>query len=259
MFQNQEETWARVLESKYGGWRSLDGASRASTESSWWRDLKIVNQSMNQGQQLNRLILWRVGCGDKFKFWEDRWIGGDNCLADKYPRLYTISAQKHHFIHQIGAAKEGGWEWNLQWRRPLFDSEIDMAVAFLQQLEGFTIRPELSDQWKWAAEPSGCYSTKSAYKAIHHVTVGEEQDGKFKELWKLRVPLKVAIFAWRLIQDKLPTKANLRKKRVELQEYLCPLCRSVEETASHLFFHCSKVSPLWWESQSWVNMMGAIH
>ncbi|XP_028216728.1 uncharacterized protein LOC114398781 [Glycine soja] len=130
-----------------------------------------------------------------------------------------------------------------------------MAVAFLQQLEGFTIRPEVNDHWKWAAEPSGCYSTKSAYKAIHHVTVEDGQDGKFKELWKLRVPLKVAIFMWRLIQDKLPTKVNLKKKRVELQEYLCPFCRLVEETC-HLFFHCSKISPLWWESQSWVNMMG---
>ncbi|KAL5175849.1 putative ribonuclease H protein [Glycine soja] len=218
MFQNQEETWSRVLESKYGGWRSLDGASRVSTESLWWRDLKIVNQSLNQGHQLNRLILWRVGCGDKFKFWEDRWIGGDKSLARKYPRLYTISAQQHQFIHQIGAVKEGGWEWHFKWRRLLFDSEIGMAVAFLQQLEGFTIRSEINDHWKWAAKPSGCYSTKSAYKAIHHVTMEDGQDGKFKELWKLRVPLKVAIFAWRLIQDKLPTKVNLKKKRVELQE-----------------------------------------
>ena len=137
-------------------------------------------------------------------------------MAEIYPRLYTVSDQQHQFIHQIGAVKEGGWEWNFKWRRLLFDSEIGMADAFLQQLEGIIIRPEVNDHWKWAAEPSGCYSTKSAYKAIHHVTVEDGQDGKFKELWKLRVPLKVAIFAWRLIQDKLPTKANLRKKRVEL-------------------------------------------
>ena len=132
--------------------------------------------------------MWKVGCGDKFKFWEDRWIGGDNNLAEKYPRLYTISAQQQLLIHQLGAFKEGGWEWHFQWRRPLFDSEIDMAVAFLQQVEGFRIRPDLSDQWKWAAEPSGCYSVRSAYKVIRLEIAAERQEGQFKELWKLRVP-----------------------------------------------------------------------
>jgi len=258
LFQNQGETWTRVLESKYGGWRSLDGASRSSTESLWWRDLKMVNQHPHQGQQLNRSTMWKVGCGDKFKFWEDKWTGGDNHLAEKYPRLYTISTQQHHFIQQLGAFNEEGWEWHFQWRRPLFDSEIDMEVAFLQDVEGFRIRPDLHDQWKWAVEPSGSYSARSAYKVIREGISGEGQDGGFKDLWKLKVPSKVAMFAWRLIKDKLPTRANLKRNRVELQEYLCPFCRSTDESASHLFFHCSKVSPLWWESMSWVNLVGTL-
>ena len=73
---------------------------------------------------------------------------GDYCMPRKCPRLYTISAQQQHFIQQLGAFKEGGWEWHFQWRRPLFDSEIDMAVAFLQDVEGFRIRPDEHDQWK---------------------------------------------------------------------------------------------------------------
>ena len=35
LFQHQGELWARVLESKYGGWRSLDGAARVGPESIW--------------------------------------------------------------------------------------------------------------------------------------------------------------------------------------------------------------------------------
>ena len=248
LFQNQGETWARVLDLKYGGWRSLDGDHKGSTESLWWRDLKMVNQHTLQGQQLNRSISWKVGCGDKFKFWKDRWIGGGSQLSVKYRRLYTISAQKHHLIQQLGAFKEEGWEWHFQWRRSLFDSEIELAVAFIQEIEGITISPDLNDQWRWAAEPNGSYSRESV--------LGEGQDGGYKELWKLRVPSKVAIFAWRLLKDRLPTRGNLKKKRVELQEYLCPFCRSAEESASHLFFQCSKIIPLWWEAASWVNLAG---
>ena len=63
--------------------------------------------------------------------------------------------------------------------------------------------------------------------------------------------------AWRLLKDRLPTRDNLRRKRVELHEYVSPLCKSTDESASHLFFHCSKILPIWWESLSWVKLVGA--
>ena len=205
---------------------------------------------------MNRAILWKVGRGDKFKFWEDKWTGGDSQLAEKYRRLYTISDQQHQSIQQLGAFNEEGREWHLQWRRPLFDSEIEMAVAFLQEVEGFRISPDSQDQWVWAAEPNGRYSARSAYRVIREAISGEGQGGGYKELWKLRAPSKVAMFAWRLFKARLPTRDNLKRKRVELQDYLCPFCRSAEESASHLFFHCSKIIHLWWESASWVNLVG---
>lgn len=215
----------------------------------------MVQQHPHQGKQLDNSILWKVGCGDKFKFWEDKWRGGESQLSVKYRRLYTISAQQHQLIQQVGTFKEEGWEWHFQWRRPLFDSEIEMAVAFIQEVEGITISSDSNDHWRWTAEPNGSYSARSAYRAIREGLLGEGQDGGFKELWKLRVPSKVAMFAWRLIKDRLPTRDNLKKKRVELQEYLCPFCRSAEESASHLFFHCNKIIPIWWQAGSWVNLV----
>ena len=32
---------------------------------------------------------------------------------------------------------------------------------------------------------------------------------------------------------------------------------SAGKDATHLFFHCSKILPIWWESLSWVNILGA--
>ena len=138
----------------------------------------------------------------------------------------------------------------------MFDNEIELAVAFLQDIERTTIRSDSQDQWIWVAEPSGCYSARSAYRVIREGIPTEGQDGGFKELWKLKVPPKVAMFVWRLIKDRLPTRDNLKKKRVELQDYLCPFCRLEDESASHLFFHCRKIIPLWWESMAWVNLVG---
>ncbi|RZC29891.1 60S ribosomal protein L19-2 [Glycine soja] len=50
LFQHQGELRARVLDSKYGGWRSLDASSRVSHESVWWRDLKMTLLHSHQGQ-----------------------------------------------------------------------------------------------------------------------------------------------------------------------------------------------------------------
>ena len=36
MLQQNSELWARILESKYGGWRALAEGKRANNESIWW-------------------------------------------------------------------------------------------------------------------------------------------------------------------------------------------------------------------------------
>ncbi|KRH59705.1 hypothetical protein GLYMA_05G198600v4 [Glycine max] len=135
-------------------------------------------------------------CGDKFKFWEDRWMGGEVSLIARYPRLYVISSQQNHIIQHMGVFRDKGWEWDFRWRRPLFDNEIDMAVSFLREVEGHRIQPQQGDQWVWKADPSGQYTAKSAYGVLWGEMFEEQQDGVFEEL-------------------------------------------SAEESAAHLFFHCS--------------------
>ncbi|XP_006603181.1 uncharacterized protein [Glycine max] len=84
---------------------------------------------------------------------------------------------------------------------------------------------------------------------------GENRDVVFEELWKLKIPAKSSVFAWRLIKDRLPKKLNLRRGQVVVNGTLCPFCSNNEEEAAHLFFNCSKILPLWWESLSWINIV----
>ncbi|KAG5041359.1 hypothetical protein JHK82_013466 [Glycine max] len=183
-------------------------------------------------------------------------MGGEVSLIARYPRLYVISSQQNHIIQHMGVFRDKGWEWDFRWRRPLFDNEIDMAVSFLREVEGHRIQPQQGDQWVWKADPSGQYTAKSAYGVLWGEMFEEQQDGVFEELWKLKLPSKITIFAWRLIRDRLPTRSNLRRKQIEVDDPRCPFCRSAEESAAHLFFHCSRIAPVWWESLSWVNLLG---
>jgi len=40
----------------------------------------------------------------------------------------------------MGVQKDMGWEWNLKWRRHLFDSQLNMAARFLCDVEGCHIQ-----------------------------------------------------------------------------------------------------------------------
>ena len=142
----------------------------------------------------------------------------------------------------MGTHTDTGWEWNLLWRKPLFDSEIDMAANFLSDIDGNRVQPHIRDDWVWKANPTGQYSA---------------QRQVFEEVWKLKIPSKTSFFGWRLIRDRLPTKTNLRRRHVQINDVLCPFCRNNDENAAHQFFQCSKILPLWWESLFWVNIVGA--
>ena len=77
-------------------------------------------------------------------------------------------------------------------------------------------------------------------------------------LWKIKTPSKFLMFAWRLLWDRLPTKVNLRARQVQILDLTCPFCRRGEETASHIFIHCIKTQPIWWETMNWINMQGPL-
>ncbi|KAL5143317.1 hypothetical protein HKD37_09G026301 [Glycine soja] len=171
------------------------------------------------------------------KFWEDTWINDDISLVAKYPRLYSISNQQNHVIQQLGAQSDSGWEWDFRWRRSLFDSEVTMADSFLNDIEGKTVHPCRRDEWVWKAEPSGIYSTKSAYNLLQGEIIEASADGVFAELWKLKVPKKVSVFAWRLIRDRLPTKTNLRRRQWESLSWVDTITALPENPKMHFLQH----------------------
>jgi len=140
----------------------------------------------------------------------------------------------------------------------LFDSEVDLAITFLSEVDGQVILTHGADRWDWVADQSGIYSTQSAYEVLWEGVAEENIEECFPVLWKIRIPSKIAVFAWRLLRDRLPTKSNLQARQVQISDMNCPFCGRMEEDASHLFIHCSKIQPLWWESMSWINFKGAM-
>ncbi|MCI37834.1 glutamate-gated kainate-type ion channel receptor subunit GluR5, partial [Trifolium medium] len=74
-------------------------------------------------------------------------------------------------------------------------------------------------------------------------------------IWHSQVSLKVFVFAWRLLRDRLPTKSNLVTRGI--LSPTAPFCVSrcgAIETAQHLFISCSTFGSLWALVRSWIDI-----
>lgn len=67
--------------------------------------------------------------------------------------------------------------------------------------------------------------------------------------------------AWRVMWDRLPTRDNLRKRRIIGldEESICALCGEDVETASHIFIGCNKTREVWLAIYSWWDIAVTVH
>jgi len=76
-------------------------------------------------------------------------------------------------------------------------------------------------------------------------------------IWHKQVPLKVSIFVWCLLRDRLPTKQNLASRGVLYVEARSCIdrCGHVEDL-NHLFLSCPYFAALWPMVRAWLGVVG---
>jgi hypothetical protein len=80
-----------------------------------------------------------------------------------------------------------------------------------------------------ATDASGCYSSKSAYKAFFNGPVTFEP---WRRLSKTQTPTKCKFFLWLAIHDRCWTADRLAKRGLSHPDK-CPLCDQEDEIAKH--------------------------
>jgi len=119
-----------------------------------------------------------------------------------------------------------------------------------------SLHANVSNRWVWLPDPRGGYSVCGAYQLL---TIKDTPlaDSATSMIWHNQVSLKVSVFVWRLLRDKLPTKSNLVMRGVISSEASQCIsdCGSIE-TAQHLFLACYDFSSLWPMVRHWLGFMG---
>jgi len=60
--------WKEILDSKYGGWRSLREDVNIGRTSLWWKDLMEFWGSKGWGRNFEDSFKWKIGKGDSVLF-----------------------------------------------------------------------------------------------------------------------------------------------------------------------------------------------
>jgi hypothetical protein len=89
----------------------------------------------------------------------------------------------------------------------------------------------------WATSKRGLYGVKSFYSVMSCY------DGfrfHWQNVWRTKVPLRVAFFVWLVALGKILGMDNLWKRHVIMVDKCC-MCKRDGESADHLLPHCEVV------------------
>ena len=146
----------------------------------------------------------------------------------------------------------GGGVW--VWRRCLLAWEEESVSECSSLLCDIVLQVSTLDRWRWVLDPIGGYSVKGTYKYLTLPTTPVET-GLYDAAWLKQVSLKVSVFVWRLLRNRLPTKDNLlRRKAIHHDDIFCVGGCGCPETSHHLFCRFDTFGRLWLHVYQWLGI-----
>ena len=185
---------------------------------------------------------FHINNGESAIFWENKLVDG---MALKYslPDLYDLAVDQKFTVARLFSKFRRN---DLNIFKP-FDPNSPVAHKIFHQLlnfnaifESLVLNPE-NDSISWSVSSNKIYSVKPCYALLN--------DGGLKalharDIWKCKVPLKIKVFTWLVIHDKILSKENLAKKGW-MGSIGCVFCGCAVESSKHIFFQCIVTKEVW--------------
>jgi len=183
-----------------------------------------------------------VGDGRSIRIWGDRWLP---TLVTHAVQTLINSMEDTSMVEKLIDKEQSGWNSTLV--RHIFSP--DEAEVILN-IPLSPLYP--ADRIIWKSTKDGAFSVRSAYhmgvelQASNRGQSSHTDQGNdiWKSLWSLHVSNSVKVFLWRACNNLLPTKLNLKHKRV-VEDALCPICGREEEDTAHVLWCCPGAQDVW--------------
>jgi hypothetical protein len=249
---DKDAVWYELLKFRYGdqfgNLLSRDSITPKAKDSIWWRDM--VKMGVLNEYWFPKNVSSVLGDGKRIGFWKEKWIGVAP-LQELFPNLYAKEADQFVMVAKrlVGQSLNRIWNWN--WCNNMTANEEDELEEMQQLLFGVEVVEDQQDIWRWIADSAGLFSIKSVYVLLlngrNMIDINQATVAALESLWKNDIPSKVGVFGWRLILEKLPTRAPLATRGIlsNTHYFVCVFYFHDSEDCRHFFFNCHIVKQVW--------------
>nr|GEW28263.1 RNA-directed DNA polymerase, eukaryota, reverse transcriptase zinc-binding domain protein [Tanacetum cinerariifolium] len=236
--------WSKVITAIYG----VDGNIGSNLKSGYrsiWRDiLQVLANVKNQGSDFLTHIQKRLGNGVDTSFWEETWLEGTT-LKYRYLRLFALEMNKQISVADKLAQEGLGSSFR---RAPRGGLESFQLSGLIYKVGDIRLVNK-SDRWICDLESSGSFSVASVRKEIDLMRLDEVSS---QTRWIKEVPIKLNVLAWKVKLVALPSRLNISRRGMDINNIICPTCDGDVESSRQIFFACHVAKNsfrkicLWW-------------
>ena len=234
---NPSSLVAHILKAKYFPYCDVLNASLCSNPSYTWRS---IHNSLNVLKSGTR---WRVANGRRIHIWDDKWLPSPSTFKVITPSRITEDYPMVSSLIDLNTR----W-WKIDYIRALF---LPVDVEAILKIPLSFNMPD--DRIIWIGNKKGEFTVKSVYfvavNLLESAEIVECSPGDpflplWKKLWKLDLPEKVKIFAWRACLNGLPTLVSLHLRGMCANTF-CLVCDEEVECLNHCLITCDYALSVW--------------
>ncbi|GKC16200.1 RNA-directed DNA polymerase, eukaryota [Tanacetum coccineum] len=216
--------------------------------------LPFVYLGLPVGERMYRVNSWRH-LVNKFQTRLAKWksklmsIGGRLTLAKSvigslricYLSLFPLPAHVNKQLESIRARFFGG-----------IDDNAKKSIVLRVEYYLAVIRINLDQYvWQWKFDDEESFTVRSVRNSLDVTRLPFTNTAT---RWCKIIPIKVNVFVWRVMLNRLPTRTNLDHRGIDMDSILFPSCNTVAENSNHMFFSCNVALELWNKIAVWLDL-----
>lgn len=239
LLQNQESLVYRCFKAQYFPRCSFLEANSPHSSHVW--------KSIMAGQPiLKRVSCWKVDDGSSKSPLTDKWIPNHPSNKVLFPPNEDQSEWRiSEFIDPSTRC------WDREYVLLNFQKEDAEAILRIP-----LSHRHIKDSVMWLHTQKGTYTIKSTYHVVAQLVKeqnwakssrGSPSNKEWEKWWKLKIPNKIKVIAWRVGLNILPSKENLFRSKIAAND-TCTLCKSAPESELHSLWECGVARDVWADS-----------
>jgi hypothetical protein len=145
---------------------------------------------------------FRLNNGKQIRFWEDKWLGNYS-FQQQYQSICDLVRQMSETVESVLSTLL----LNVSFCRFLSQNNLRLWNDLVRRIMHVRLNDQ-KDVFTWNLHQYGLYTVCSLYLTL--INNGTARINK--ELWRVKVPLKIKIFVWYMKKEVVLTKDNLAKQ-----------------------------------------------